>query len=521
MNSRRILVVSPALSWFAAAGAFAQTTQLASVDSNGVQGNNYSGVYGQTISGNGRFVAFNSGATNLIAGGSALQWEVFVHDFLTGETTMASVDSNGVAGFGGSYTPSISADGLRVAFDSDSGFGTGDNNGRPDVFLHDRATGATTLVSVDANGVQFIGQCRGAAVSGDGQSVAFHVTVNVGRYGHKTNVYVKDTRTGALVCASVDPNGAATTRHSADPAISSDGAFVAFSTDQDGLVAGDVNGEQDVVVRDLVAGVTELASVDSSGAQADGASSDPAISADGRYVAFTSVATNLVAGDTNGRADVFVRDRQTGTTTRVSLDSGGGEADADCLHPSLSADGRLVGFVSAATDLVAGDGNGVSDVFLHDTVTGATTRLSVDPSGAEGNGASDAAQLSADGRSVCFHSVASDLVANDTNGTDDVFLHGPRLTLEVDPAVVTAGSALTLSTWRAASLAPAMLVVVGLNGASLFLPVVVSNCDAAGVWSLQATVPGGLAGTSISFESFAIVDTGKVDSSNAATLTIQ
>jgi Tol biopolymer transport system component len=521
VNSRRLLVVSPFVSWFVAAGAFAQTTQRASVDSNGVQGNNYSGLYGQSISGNGRFVAFNSGATNLIAGGSALQWEVFVHDFLTGETTMASVDSNGVAGSGGSYTPSLSADGLRVAFDSDSGFGTGDSNGRPDVFLHDRASGATTLVSVDANGVQFFGQSRGAAISGDGQSVAFHVTVGVGRYGHKTNVYVKDTRTGALVCASVDPNGAATTQHSADPAISFDGGFVAFQTDQDSLVTGDTNGKQDVVVRDLVAGVTELASVDSSGAQADGVSSDPAISADGRYVAFTSVATNLVAGDTNGRADVFVHDRQTGATTRVSLDSSGGEADADCLHPSLSADGRLVGFVSAATNLVAGDTNGVSDVFVHDTVTGATTRLSVDPLGGEGNGVSNAAQLSADGRFVCFHSVASDLVANDTNGTDDVFLHGPRLTLELDPAVVTAGSALTLSTWRAAPLAPAMLVVVDLDGASLFLPIVVSSCDATGVWSLQATVPGGLAGTTISFQTLAIVDTGKVELSNAATLTIQ
>jgi cold shock CspA family protein len=388
--------------------------------------------------------------------------------------------------------------------------------------MHDSVSGATTLVSVDGSGNLFHGgQCGGAAISGDGRWVAFHFIISKTKYHFTDNVYVKDTQTGALTCASVDPSGAATYLHSIDPAISADGGFVAFYSNQDSLVTGDVNGKADVVVRDMTAGVSSLASVDSSGGQGNGDSSDPAISADGRFVAFTSVATNLVASDTNGHADVFVHDMQTGTTTLVSVDSSGNQADADCLHPWLSADGRLVSFESAATNLVPGDSNGVSDVFVHDLQTGTTQRWSVDSTGAQGNGASSVAALSADGRFGCFKSYASNFAANDTNGTEDVFLHGSWLTLEADPATVTAGDTLALTTWRAEASTPVMLVVVGLNGAPLFVPVVIATCDATGEWSTSASVPSGLAGNAIALQTYAIVATGKVDTSAPIVVTIQ
>src|SRR5207245_298074 len=206
-------------------------------------------------------------------------------------------------------------------------------------------------------------------------------------------------------------------------ALSADGRFVAFTSVATNLVAGDANGVSDVFVHDRQAGTTERVSVDSAGSEGNGASTGVALSADGRFVAFTSVATNLVAGDTNGAADVFVHDRQTGTTERGSVDSAGSEGNGASTGVALSADGRFVAFTSAATNLVAGDTNGVTDVFVHDRQTGTTERVSVDSAGIEGNGASAGVALSADGRFVAFTSVATNLVAGDTNGAADVFVH--------------------------------------------------------------------------------------------------
>src|SRR3954451_4661592 len=162
--------------------------------------------------------------------------------------------------------------------------------------------------------------------------------------------------------------------------------------------------------------ITERTSVSSAGEQANGDSTDPAVSADGRYVAFASAATNLVKGDTNGHSDVFVRDRSAGTTERVSVGPGGRQAGGDSTLPSLSADGRLVGFTSLATDLVKGDTNGASDAFVHDRKTGRTERVSVGAGGKQANGDSFSAVVSADGRYVAFDSSATKLVKGDTGG---------------------------------------------------------------------------------------------------------
>src|SRR5437660_1328853 len=211
-------------------------------------------------------------------------------------------------------------------------------------------------------------------------------------------------------------------------ALSADGRFVAFDSAATDLVAGDTNGASDVFVHDRQTGTTERVSVASDGTQANNVSSYPALSADGRFVAFQSDATNLVAGDTNGATDVFVHDRQTGATERVSVASGGGtqgnrNSGGFFAFPALSADGRLVAFQSDATNLVARDTNGATDVFVHDRQTGTTERVSVASGGSQGNGFSAGPVLSADGRFVAFHSTATNLVAGDTNGATDVFVH--------------------------------------------------------------------------------------------------
>ncbi len=163
-------------------------------------------------------------------------------------------------------------------------------------------------------------------------------------------------------------------------------------------------------------------SVDSGEAQGNGDSRDPSISADGRHVAFWSRATNLVAGDTNAAEDVFIRDRQSGTTERVSVGLGGVQGDSGSYRPSISSDGDYVSFYSSATTLVAGDTNGAPDIFVHHRPGGTTECVSVNSRGAQGNDDSFYPSISATGRYVAFESYATNLVDGDTNGTEDVYV---------------------------------------------------------------------------------------------------
>jgi hypothetical protein len=201
---------------------------------------------------------------------------------------------------------------------------------------------------------------------------------------------------------------------------SADGRYVTFISSSPQLVAGDTNNFTDIFVRDTVAGTTELVSTATDGTIANGSSAGPSISADGRYVAFSSSASNLVAGDANGRQDIYLRDRTNGTTERISMATSG-EPDNNSTGPSVSDDGDRVGFASTATNLVAGDTNAVSDYFVYDRSSGTTERASQAFGGAQGNGATTGGSLSGDGSTVAMTTAASNLVANDLNGaTTDV-----------------------------------------------------------------------------------------------------
>src|SRR2546430_2734284 len=170
---------------------------------------------------------------------------------------------------------------------------------------------------------------------------------------------------------------------------------------------------------------TKRVSVDSHGAQGIGESDGDSISADGRFVTFDSTASNLVGGDTNGVGDVFVRDRKTGKTKRVSVNSHRAQANGESFAASISADGRFVAFLSSGSNLVGGDANGAGDGFVRDRKAGKTRRVSVDSHGAQGNAASFPPSISADGRFVAFTSLANNLVAGDTNSASDIFARGP------------------------------------------------------------------------------------------------
>jgi hypothetical protein len=416
----------------AGSSARAQTTERVSVDSAGAQGDGNS--YWPSISGDGRFVAFQSFASNLVAGDTNGSDDVFVYDRQNRTTERVSVDSAGAQGNGFSGYPSISADGRFVAFlSAASNLVTGDTNAVADVFVHDRQSGTTERVSVDSSGAQGNNDSNAyPSLSDDGRFVAFGSRASnlvMSDTNGSRDVFVHDRQSGTTERVSVDSTGTQGNSNSDLPSISADGRFVAFHGEATNLVAGDTNAFDDVFVHDRQSGTTERVSVDSAGAQGNSDSYRPSISADGRFVAFYSFATNLVTGDTNGFIDIFVRDRQSGTTERASVDSGGAQGNNGSAWPSISGDGRFVAFWSYASNLVTGDTNWFIDVFVHDRQSGTTERVSVDSGGAQGNDWSYWPSTSADGRFVAFWSHASNLVTGDTNLFVDIFVRdrGPML----------------------------------------------------------------------------------------------
>ncbi len=407
-----------------ASGAVTPTSRV-SVSTAGAQANGHS--LSASISADGRYVAFYSSATNLVAGDTNGRRDVFLRDTQTGKTTRVSISSSGAQANGESFGPSISPDGRYVAFYSDaSNLAPGDTNNADDVFVHDNQTGATTRVSISSTGDQSDGGSYSPSISLDGRYVAFlsdATNLVAGDTNRLRDVFVHDAVTGATTRVDVSTNGdQALGGPSASPAISADGRFVAFSTFAYSLIMADTNFESDIYVHDLQTGTTTRVSVDSTGFEVDGNSFDPSISADGRFVAFDSDAFSLVPEDTNDSIDVFVYDQQTGLQERVSVDDAGTEGNDSSVRPSISWDGRYVAFSSDASNLVPGDENGSIDDFVHDTLSGATSRISLTNGGGESDGDSLRPALSGNGLFAAFDSQATNLVGGDTNGFSDVFL---------------------------------------------------------------------------------------------------
>jgi Tol biopolymer transport system component len=343
-----------------------------------------------------------------------------------GAPSLISLAVDGREANGASFTPAISGDGRYVAFASSaSTLVSGDTNGAEDVFVYDRKTHASEVVSLSTSEAQSDGDSFDPAISADGRYVAFTssaTNLTPGDTNRELDVFVRDRLGHRTVLASVGPEGMMGDGPSVAPTISGDGRFVAFESDADSLVRGDGNGTGDVFVRDLAAEVTRKLSVAGNEQQTESPSFGAAISEDGTSVAFESFSARLVPDDTNHALDVFVADVASGRIDRVSLATGGGQADERSYSPSISADGRTVAFASFASNLVENDSNGQLDVFLRRRDRQTTTRLSVGPDGAEGNGLSFAPVVTSDGGLVVFSSEARNLVPDDSNGARDVFL---------------------------------------------------------------------------------------------------
>ncbi|NIW44429.1 MAG: T9SS type A sorting domain-containing protein, partial [candidate division Zixibacteria bacterium] len=396
--------------------------------------------FAAAISADGRFIAFESRAENLVPDDNNDAGDVFVYDAQTGNLERVSVSSSGQEANGRSTSPSISEDGQLVAFVTGANnLVPNDSNGVTDVFVHNRQTGVTVRASVSSTGEE---ANRGtgrqtAMISGDGRYVKFHSSAtNLVPNDSTLNeeMFVRDLQNGV----TVRPVAFNSNTFEITTSISQTGRFMTFSVpDQPELDSLDINFDWDVYIHDRDPdengifdegnGITELISVSDSGQIGNNSSfSQPYASADGRYVVFASQATNFVPNDSNGfQSDLFVHDRLTGMKEIVSVSTAGQQANAHTfgsLGKYMSDDGRFVTFATTADNLVSGDTNGEADIFLHDRHLGTTQRISLSSGGPQANGGSSGPAINTNGQYVAFSSDADNLVPGDVDNVANVFL---------------------------------------------------------------------------------------------------
>jgi hypothetical protein len=374
-------------------------------------------------------------------------------------TTAVSVDTAGV------YHPSpatgsasSSADGSFVVFSHPSALDGTDNNGADDVFL--RHAGQTTVISVpQGTTTTVLGASTDPKITPDGHWVVFDSAAALvpTDTNSRTDVYLYDTTTGALSLVSGAADGISNgDKDSLDPVISDNGQYVAFLSNSTNLTAAVTPPSGHfhyVYVRDLTAGTTALVSAAVGGDYLAADASGPSISGDGNLIGYSYAGSDAVAGDTNGAADAFVDNRTSATTTRVSTAANGAEANFGSGAPQLSDNGQYAVFQSDATNLVAGDTNGASDVFEKNLATGAITRVSVGNDGSQASSGSTTPFVSADGNRIEFTSAATNLVSGDTNAQTDAFVR-----------VVSTGETLRVSLGAGAAQLPSGASGSGLSG---------------------------------------------------------
>ncbi|WP_419189032.1 SdrD B-like domain-containing protein [Stieleria marina] len=376
-------------------------------------------IYDSASSDYGRFIAFSTNKSMLPIDTNSGS-DLYVLDRDTGLLDLVSQSSSGVLANGVNRNVSISGDGRYVAFRSfASNLSAADNNGTWDIYVRDRLLGTTTLVSAHDSGQGQSLQVGNSysynpQISQDGSVVTFWSNSNnliAGDVNGQFDVFLKDLQTGTVEIISVDSSGNQATggdSHASLP--SNDGQLVGFWSGASNLVPGDTNNVRDVFLRDRQKGVTERVSVSETGEQANGATNLFSMSDDGRYFALMSSATNLTSdAGLSGNRQIYLKDRLTGSVTLVSRGDGT-LPNGVSLYPSISSDGRWISYQSSATNIVPGDTNGADDVFLYDTINGTTTMLSENVGGVASDGPSDWPRMSRDGSTITFNSAASDLV---------------------------------------------------------------------------------------------------------------
>ncbi len=340
-----------------------------------------------------------------------------------------SINDQGTQGDDASNKASISAGARYVAFESPaSNLVPDDTNEAKDIFVFDRDMKTIERVSITHNGMQANSYSCDSSLSGDGRYVAFESfasnLVPDDTNGRK-DIFVFDRNNRTIERVSINNDGFEGNGSSCKPGINAEGRYVAFESFASNLVEEDTNGRKDIFVFDRESRSISRVSIAEDGTQADNYSSNPGISCDGRYIVFDSHASNLVAYDTNGVSDIFVFDQDTTTIKRVSIAYDGTQVNNYSSNPGISSDGRYIAFDSAASNLVPQDTNGDRDIFVYDHETDTIECVNMGENGLQGDADSTEPCVSADGRYVAFESLATNLVEGDTNEVSDVFVVGP------------------------------------------------------------------------------------------------
>jgi len=434
-NEMKLRVVTGALALLVSGVVAAAGTTLDSRNTAGdlATGTSFTGgtVDSLAISADGRYMVFESGATNLVPNDTNGWNDIFLRDRLLGTTVRVNVGAGGVQANQTSGNPTISRDGRYIAYQSAATNLVSTATTAYQIFRYDTLAKTTVHVSRSTGGVQGNASSTIPAISNDGRFISFlSLATNLvaGDTNARSDAFRRDVTSNITIRVSVTNAGGQgnqTETREQGPTISGDGRYVLFRSNATNLVAGDTNATSDLFVRDTTGATTRRVSVTNAGAQANSYSTMGKISNDGRYVVFSSQATNLVAGDTNIAEDVFVRDRTSNTTTRVSVSSSGVQTPTGELGsnwPSISDDGRYVAFTSYAANLVADDTNAVADTFMRDRTTNTTTRVSVGNAGQQGDDYHNFGVISGNGLFVGFASASTNLVTNGYNGLTQAFV---------------------------------------------------------------------------------------------------
>ncbi|MCH2101274.1 MAG: hypothetical protein MK209_05080 [Planctomycetes bacterium] len=480
-----------------------QNTERVSLNNSGLEGSGASEA--PAVSADGQIIAFQSAAPDLVSNDANDCRDILLRNMLLGKTELISVTTDGLQTSGDSMTPAISADGNLVVFSSIAPeFAAGDINQNWDIVLRDRTAGTSRVLS-QINGLVGNSYSWTPVISADGQFVAFESGSSnfVDDLNEYSDIFVVEVVTGAIERISLSTAGDEGNGPSRLPSLSDDGRFVAFESEANSLVAGDNNDKRDIFVHDRQTGETERISKSGPGGEGNDHSSRPSISADGRFIAYESLASNLVAGDTNGVSDIFIYDRIAAKTKRISVASGGFQVENYNKFAAISADARYVIFQSASFDIAPDTVNGFLDVHVHDRSTNVTERVSSNVFGVESNGWSGTPAINEDGRYLCFFSYGDNLEPGDSNDVADVFRRdrgsqGNSIGLTGDLIVNLPGS-LTLS-FTGAPLVVDYWVLYSFSnsGSSVFgHPIDLSSPQVAGKGQTSATGSGGFTSNTI------------------------
>jgi len=398
-------------------------TELISVSSSQVGANDESSAAAFTR--DGRFVVFESAATNLVPNDTNAKRDIFLRDRLLHTTVRVSVSTSGTEANGDSFSPSISKDGKLVVFASNASNLVAESTGYGQVYLRNLETNETRCISVNAAGE--MGNTYGASpmISADGKYAVFQSYASnlvSDDNNEKDDIFLCNLQSHAIERVSISSNGDQADRMSYSAAVDGNGSHVVFQSQATNLVTNDHNDASDVFLRDIQKRTTVRISVSSDNSEANYASGSPSINEDGRYVVFSSSANNLVANDTNDKTDIFLRDIESNTTKRLSISSASEQANDSSYYPHISSYGAYVVFDSFASNLVPTLGaTPYSQVYIHDVKSGRTACISKNLSGEYAGGTSNWPFVGS-GKYVSFQSYASDIVSNDTNGKRDIFL---------------------------------------------------------------------------------------------------